>query len=116
MLILGIPEHIDPKTVRPTSEWPLRARCEREHRQRDEMRAKARVAFNCLSDRELQVKVTVDLAETLESMAGGDPPPGFPNASTMTRDEMLDYLADSIVEWCVPDIEVVYPGAVDPTI
>ena len=116
MHILGIPEHVDPKTVRPTGEWPLSARCEREHRQRDEMRAKARAAFDCLTDRELQVKVTVELAETLQSMGGGDPPPGFPNASTMTRDEMLDYLADSAVEGCVPDIEVVYPGAVDPTI
>jgi hypothetical protein len=28
---------------------------------------------------------------------------------------MLDYLADSAVEGCVPDIEVVYPGAIDPT-
>jgi hypothetical protein len=25
------------------------------------------------------------------------------------------YLADGAVEWRIPDIEVVYPGAVDPT-
>ena len=116
MQILGIPEHVDPKTVRPTSDWSLSARCESEHRQRDEIRAKARIAFDCLSDRELQVKVTVELAETLESIGGGDPPRGFPSASTMTRDAMLDYLADGAVDWCVPDIEVVYPGAVDLTI
>ena len=48
-------------------------------------------------------------------MGGGDPPRGFPNALTMTRAEQLDYLADTAVEWFDPDIEVVYPGAVDPT-
>jgi hypothetical protein len=33
----------------------------------------------------------------------------------MTREVMLDYLADGAVELRVPDIEVVYPGAIDPT-
>lgn len=115
MQILGIPDNVDPGTVRPRGDWPLSARCERAHRRRDEMRATARTAFDCLSDRELQVKVSVFLAEELQDMGGGDPPPGFLNAATMTRDAMLDYLADSAVIWFVPDIEVVFPGAIDPT-
>ena len=48
-------------------------------------------------------------------MGEGDPPPGFPNAATMTRDAMLDYLADGAVEWFEPELEVIYPGAIDPT-
>jgi len=45
---------------------------------------------------------------------GGDPPQGFPNALTMTRDEILDCLSEVAVDF-VPDIEVVYPGTIDPT-
>jgi hypothetical protein len=88
----------------------------REHQRRDERRATAFAAFDALHDRELQTKVSVYLAEDLQEMGAGDPPPGFPDAATMTRSEMLDYLADSAVERFIPDIEVVYPGAIDPTV
>lgn len=49
----------------------------------------------------------------LEAMTG-DPPLGFPNAFTMRWDELLDFLADRAVGF-EPCIEVVYPGAHDPT-
>jgi hypothetical protein len=44
----------------------------------------------------------------------GDAPPGFPNAFTMSRDELLDFLAERAVGF-EPYIEVVYHGVVDPT-
>jgi hypothetical protein len=34
---------------------------------------------------------------------------------TMTRTQMLDYLADGAVAAFGPDIEVACPGAIDPT-
>lgn len=42
-----------PSTVRPTNDWPLSARCEREITLRDEMVAAARGSFDKLSDRDL---------------------------------------------------------------
>ena len=66
-----------------------------------------------LSDRELRAKVAAELADELQAM-GGDPAPGFPNAFTMTRDELLDFLAECVAGFD-PDLEVVYPGGIDPT-
>jgi len=114
MLIIGVPDDIDPAGVRPTSDWPLSARCEREHWRRDLMIAEARERLAELPDRELRVKVANELSDELQTIGGGDPPPGFPNAFAMTRNEMIDFLAECAVGY-VPDIEVVYPGAIDPT-
>jgi hypothetical protein len=47
-------------------------------------------------------------------MGGGDAAPGFPNSLRMTRDELLDFLVERVAGFD-PDIEVVYPGTVDPT-
>ena len=112
MLILGIPDNVDRKTIRPRSDWPLSARCQREHRRREEMRDVARAAFDALHDKELRVKVAVELAE---AYGEDDPLSHLPNVATMTRNEMLDCLADGAVDWFIPEIELVYPGAIDPT-
>jgi hypothetical protein len=78
------------------------------------MVAEAREWLDLCSDRELRVKAAAELQADLEHMGGGDAPPGFPNAFTMPRDEPLSFLADRAVGF-VPYIEVVYPGAIDPT-
>jgi hypothetical protein len=77
------------------------------------MVAEAREWLDLCSDRELRAKVAAELQAELQHM-GGDPPLGFPNAFTMPRDELLDFLADRAVGF-EPYIEVVYPGASDPT-
>jgi len=114
MQILGVPDHVDRTTLRPTIDWPLSARCRRELALRDETIAEARETLSVLSDRELRVKVAGELAHELQAMGGGDPAPGFPNAFTMSRDELLDFLAECVAGFD-PDIEVVYPGGIDPT-
>ena len=110
MQILGVPDHVD----RATIDWPLSVRCQRELALREETIAEARDALSVLSDRELRVRVAGELADELRAMGGGDPALGFPNAFTMTRDELLDLLAECVAGFD-PDIEVVYPGGIDPT-
>jgi hypothetical protein len=112
MHILGVPDHVDRATLYPTIDWPLSARCRRELALRDETIAEARDMLAVLSDRELRVKVVGELADELRAM-GDDPAPGFPNAFTMTRDELLDFLAECVAGFD-PDVEVVYPGGIDP--
>lgn len=114
MQILGVPDHVDLATIRPTIDWPLSARCRRELALRDETITETRNFLTLLSDRELRVKVAAELANELQAMGCGDPAPGFPNAFGMTRDEMLDVVAECIAGFG-PDMEVVYPGLVDPT-
>ena len=114
MVILDVPDHVDHSTIRPNGDWPLSARCGREHALRDQMVAEARDMLDLLSDRELRVKAAAELDADLRHMGGGDPPRGFPNAFAMPRDELLDFLAGRTVMF-EPYIEVVYPGAVDPT-
>jgi hypothetical protein len=114
MQIIGVPDHVDRAAIRPTIDWPLSARCQRELALRDETIAEARGVLSVLSDKELRVKVAAELADELRTMGGGDPAPGFPNAFTMTRDELLDFLAECVAGFD-PDIEVVYPGGIDPT-
>jgi hypothetical protein len=115
MRILGVPDDVDPQTVQPKGDWPLSARSRRAHAERDEVRTEALEALDFLSDRELRAQIAADLAVELQEMGGGDPPLGSPNAFTITRAEILECLADAAVIWFVPDIEVVYPGANDPT-
>ena len=114
MQILDIPENMPRKTVRPNGDWLPSARCKRELTLRDEMVAAARDSFDVLSDRDLRSMIATMLDADLRAMGGGDPPRGFPKAATMTRDKILDYLAEGAIGY-VPDIEVVYPGAIDPT-
>jgi len=95
MLILGIPDGVDPATVRPSSDWRLSKRTQRELALRESLIAEARESLAELSDDELRAEVDGELNDAA------------------SRDEMLDYLAEqagSDVE-----IEVVYPGAYDPT-
>ena len=90
MLILGIPDDVDPATVRPSSEWRLSKRTQRELALRESAVAEARESLAELSDDELRAEVDGELNDAA------------------SRDEMLDYLAEqagSDVE-----IEVVYPG------
>lgn len=110
MIIIGAPDDVD---FRQARDWPLSARCQREHDQREVMITEARELLADMADDELRATVERELASELQAMGGG-PPRGFPNARTMTRDELLDYLAEGTVSF-VPDIELVYPGAVDPT-
>jgi hypothetical protein len=114
MHILGVPSDIDPRTVRPTSDWPLSARSQREHDWREMTVTNARHKLDELTDEELRAKAAAELDEELRHMGGGDPPRGFPDASVMAREDMLDFLADRTVGF-EPDIEVVYPGPIDPT-
>jgi hypothetical protein len=109
MHILGIPDHID-----RANDWPLSARCRRELALRDETIAEARELIATLSNRALRIKVADELADELLAMGSSDPPPGFPNAFTMSRDEMLDFLAERVTGFD-PELEIVYPGAIDPT-
>ena len=108
MIILGMPDDVDPATVRPTSEWRLSERTERALAERETVIAKVREELSMLTDRALRVRVAQELQDQLDQM-GGEPPPGFPNVFAMSRDDMLDFLA----EWAGfdPEIEVIYPGA-----
>jgi hypothetical protein len=115
MILIGIPDNVDPTTVRPTSEWRLSARTMRELARRDEITSVARNAISALSDQELRVRIAAKLDETLLELGPGEDIPGFPDAATMSRDEMLDFLAEGAVAGFDPDIEVIYPGAADPT-
>jgi len=102
MYILGAPEDADPATLRPTSEWKLSARSIRAFEQREHAIAAAREELATLSDDELRARA----ADELEGES-------LPDAATMTRDEMLDLLAAPYGG--DPVLEVIYPGADDPT-
>ena len=114
MILIGVPDDIDPAIVRPTSDWRLSARTMRELARLDEIIGDARCAMSGLSDQELRVRVAVKLDETLLELGPGEDIPGFPDAATMSRDEILDFLAEGAVAGFDPDIEVIYPGAADP--
>jgi hypothetical protein len=115
MFLIGVPDHVDPVTERSTSEWRLSTRTIRELARRDEIASVARYALSALSDQELRVRVAAELDDTILELGAGEDIPGFPDAATMSRDEMLDFLAEGAVAGFDPDIEVVYPGAADPT-
>jgi len=116
MVILGVPDHVDRSTVHPNSDWPLSARCEREHALRDRMVAEAREWLGLCSDRELRAKVAAELQGELQHM-GGDPPLGFPNAFTMPRDELLDsslvgpWGLNPTSRWSTPALSIRPPDA-----
>jgi hypothetical protein len=102
MYILAAPEDADPTTLRPTSEWRLSARTARALEQREQAIAAARQELAALSDDELRARA----ADELEGES-------FPDVATMTRDEMLDFLAEPFGG--DPVLEVIYPGADDAT-
>ena len=106
MIILGVPHDVDPATVRPTSEWRLSERTEKALAEREKVIAEAREELSTLSDRALRVRVARELQDELVQM-GGEPPLGFPNVFAMSRDDMLDFLAESA--GFDPELEVIYP-------
>jgi len=70
------------------------------------MVAAARESFDVLSDRDLRAMVAAMLDANLRAMGGGDPPRDFRKGPTMSRSEILDYLAEGAIGY-VPDVEVV---------
>jgi hypothetical protein len=60
---------------------------------------------------ELRGKVPTWLKKEAQTLA--ELPRGFTDAATMTRDQLLDFVAEGAS--FDPEIEVVYPGADDPT-
>ena len=113
MYILGAPEDADPKTLRPTSEWQLSARTIRALEQREHAIATARQELAALSDQQLRIRIAGELDDELLSLGADETSSGFSDAVTMTRDEMLDFLAEPYGG--DPELEVIYPGADDPT-
>src|SRR5258708_10186295 len=79
VIILGVPDDVDPATVRPTSEWRLSERTERALAERETVIAKAREDLSALTDRALRVRVAQELEDHLDQM-GGRPPASFPTA------------------------------------
>lgn len=113
MYILGVPQDADPAMLRPTSEWRLSARTVRALDTREQQIADARRELSALSDIELRIMIARDLDEALLDFGPGETPEDFPDAATMTREDMLDFLAETAGG--DPEIEVIYPGAADPT-
>jgi hypothetical protein len=50
MLIVGIPDDVDPSTVHPKGDWELSARCKRELAENEARIAEARGDLSVLSD------------------------------------------------------------------
>jgi hypothetical protein len=107
MLILGVPENIDPSTLRPTSEWRLSAATEKALALRADTVARAREEAATLTDAELRAQAAAWLKTEAQTL--GELPREFPDAATMTRDQLLDFVAEGAA--FDPEIEVVYPGA-----
>jgi hypothetical protein len=121
MYLLGIPDGVDPKTVKVDSTWPMSARSERVFTQMHEREERARRYCESVSDDTLRAKIIeydeadarklVELAElgiTPEPQETDDP-------ATLTRDEMIEIIVAGYAG-CEPALEAVYPGADDPTV
>jgi hypothetical protein len=50
MLIIGVPDDVDPCTVHPKGDWELSARCKRELAENEARIAEARGELSALSD------------------------------------------------------------------
>jgi hypothetical protein len=81
MQILGVPDHVDRTTLRPTIDWPLSARCRQELALRDETIAEARETLTVLSDRELRAKVPANLPMSFRRWAAAIRRPASPTPS-----------------------------------
>ena len=117
MEILGVPDDVDPQTVRPTSEWRLSARTERALALRQKQVDHAEAAAAEATDDQLRAWIANNLAEADRWRVETDErlgtqtvelhdPSDDPDPATMTREEMIEFETP---------LELIYPGAVDPT-
>jgi len=117
MYLLGIPDGIDPKTVRVDSTWPMSARSARAFRQMSEREEHARRYSESVPDDVLRTKIAADneaSARRLEEL-GVTEPQDYDDPETLTREEMIEMISAGYAG-AEPDLEVVYPGAEDPTV
>ena len=117
MYLLGIPDGIDPKTVRVDSTWPMSARSARAFRQMSEREEHARRYSESVPDDVLRTKIAADneaSARRLEEL-GVTEPQDYDDPETLTREEMIEMISAGYAG-AEPDLEVVYPGVEDPMV
>jgi hypothetical protein len=124
MEILGVPDDVDPKTVRPTSEWRISARAKRASALRQTQVDRAYAATAEATDDQLRAWIANNLAEAAKWRVETDErlgtqtvelhdPSDDPDPATMTREEMIEFVV-ACADFETP-LELIYPGAVDPT-
>jgi hypothetical protein len=124
MEILGVPDDVDPQTVRPTSEWRLSARTERALALRQKQVDHAEAAAAEATDDQLRAWIANNLAEADRWRVETDErlgtqtvelhdPDDDPDPTTMTREEMIEFVV-ACADFETP-LELIYPSAVDPT-
>jgi hypothetical protein len=113
--ILGVTDDVvlDAATLRAAFNWKPSARTKRALAARAEAISKAREALSALADQELRGEVAAVLDQQMLDTGTTAVPISFADAIKMSRDEMLDFLAEGA--GFDVELEVIYPGAVDPT-
>jgi hypothetical protein len=116
--LLGVPDHVDPNSLRLDGRWRMSARCLRAFRVVNERAAQGRRDAETRSDEELRTAISADnegIVNFLEKMGTAGSRVDLPDPARLSRDEMLRMIEEEFAG-PEPDLELIYPGADDPTV